>query len=73
MRCTPEERIKKEEEMKAMRYNTRRSFMVAKDAPINIRRLMLSNFEEIIRNLEAIREKNNIIAKCVSVIKSSGV
>jgi hypothetical protein len=37
--------------MKAMRYNTRKNTFLDKDAPINIRRMMLSNFKEILRNL----------------------
>lgn len=47
--------------------------MLDRAGPINIKRMMLSNFSEIIQNLNLIREKNNIITKCVNVIKSSDI
>jgi hypothetical protein len=35
--------------------------------------MMLSNFSDIVQNLSLVKEKNDIIAQCVSVIKLNGV
>lgn len=45
--------------------------MLDRGGPINVKRIMLSNFSEIVQNLNVIREKNNIISKCIDVIRSS--
>lgn len=71
MRCPPEAREEKEEEIRAIRYNLRRNIMLDRVGPINVKRMMLSNFSEIVQNLNVIREKNNIISRCIEVIKNS--
>lgn len=45
--------------------------MLDRVGPINVKRMMLSNFSEIVQNLNVIREKNNIISRCIEVIKNS--